>query len=654
MQNLSPQSSNEAPSTRVLTPEHSSSPNPFPWWYPVGAQLDSSGIYFRVWAPERHSVSAVVDDREIELTKDTEGYFTGHLPDVRDAVRYAYKVDGRGPFPDPASRFQPDGPHKFSQAVDPSRFRWTDARWQGVSIKGQIIYEMHVGTFTQEGTYRAAMDHLPFLADTGITVLELMPLCEFPGNFGWGYDGVDLFAPSHLYGTPDDLRAFIDRAHSLGLAVILDVVYNHIGPDGNYLPEFSKGYFSKLHNTDWGDAIHFYGEGSQPVREFFAGNAGYWIREYHFDGLRLDATQNIYDESEDHIIALITRNCRKAAEHRGVIVVAENEPQEARIARPVDRGGYGLDAMWNDDLHHSVMVAVTGRQEAYYTDYLGSPQELISAAKYGFLYQGQWYAWQEQRRGKPALDLSPCAMITFSQNHDQIANSGRGLRLNQLTTPGRYRALAAYLLLIPGTPMLFQGQEFAASSPFFYFADHTPQLASSVRNGRAEFLAQFRSLSTGELSFEDPAGRDTFDRSKLDHSEQHKHAHIVRLHQDLLRLRREDPVFSRQNRHFDGAVLGPEAFVLRFFGDECSGDRLLVVNFGRQLHLERAPEPLLAPIANASWQILWSSENPIYGGDGTAPLDTDSRLNWMLPGHSAVLLQPGPPPSKIVCGAPKK
>jgi|HubBroStandDraft_4_1064222.scaffolds.fasta_scaffold40384_1 maltooligosyltrehalose trehalohydrolase len=619
----------------------------FPWWYPCGAEPNSAGTHFRVWAPKHSAVGLLIAGRDgvVDLAKDEEGYFDGFVAGIGDGARYAYSVDGKGPFPDPASRSQPEGPLKFSQVIDPGKFRWNDAAWRGVRIEGQVIYELHLGTFTHAGTSRAAVPHLGTLAKMGITAIELMPVADFPGEFGWGYDGVDLFAPTRLYGTPDDLRAFVDQAHALGIAVLLDVVYNHLGPDGNFLPEFSENYFSKKHVTDWGGAIHFYGEGSAPVREFFAANAAYWIAEFHFDGLRLDATQNIYDESQDHILAMIARNCRKAAGDREIILIAENESQNTKLVQPAEKRGYGLDAMWNDDFHHSATVGATGRQEAYYTDYLGAPQELISAAKYGFLYQGQWYAWQKQRRGAPALHLKPAAMVNFLQNHDQIANSGRGQRLHSLTTPGRLRAMTALLLLAPGTPMLFQGQEFAASAPFLFFADQTGKLANVVRKGRTEFLSQWRSLATGQLNYADPCDRETFNLCKLNHEERDRNAAIVLLHADLLRLRCEQSVFARQKRQFDGAVLAHEAFVLRFFGHEPSGDRLLVINLGRYLHLNPAPEPLLAPPENSEWGILWSSEDPRYGGDGTAPLD--SELNWTIPAHAAVVLEPIPVPRKV-------
>jgi maltooligosyltrehalose trehalohydrolase len=311
--------------------------------------------------------------------------------------------------------------------------------------------------------------------------------------------------------------------------------------------------------------------------------------------------------------------------------------------RPPAQGGYGLDALWNDDFHHSAMVALTGRHEAYYTDYWGTPQEFISAFKWGYLYQGQRYTWQKQRRGTPAFGLKPATFVTFFQNHDQIANSGRGLRCHLLTSPGRYKALTAVLLLGPGTPMLFQGQEFAASSPFFYFADFPEALARLVCQGRAESLKQFRSLDNPAMQAGLPHPEDprTFERSKLDLSERQRHTEIYALHRDLLRLRRQDPVLCEAQRPggMDGAVLGPEAFVLRFFGVH-GNDRLLIVNLGRDLPLLPAPEPLLAPPEEREWQTLWSSEDPRYGGCGTAPLDTEQ--NWQIPGHAAVVLWPTP------------
>lgn len=618
---------------------------------PIGAEPTAGGVHFRVWAPKRERVEVVIeggpgyaeDGQTIELEREAAGYFSGLAPQARAGTHYRYRLDGGDLFPDPASRFQPTGPHGPSQVIDPNGFEWTDAAWPGVTLAGQVVYEMHVGTFTREGTWEAALRELPELKALGVTLIEIMPIADFPGRFGWGYDGVNLFAPTRLYGQPDDLRRFVDRAHALGLGVILDVVYNHLGPDGNYLKQYSDDYFTDRYKTDWGEAINYDGERAGPVREFFTSNAAYWVDEFHFDGLRLDATQNIYDRSDNHILAAVTRRIREAARGRAVIQIAENESQETRLVRPLDLGGYGIDALWNDDFHHSAVVALTGHNEAYYTDYFGTPQEFISAIKYGYLYQGQFYKWQKKRRGSPSRGLNSAAFVTFIENHDQVANSGRGLRLSALTSPGRLRAMTALLLLAPNTPMLFQGQEFASSAPFYYFADHTPDLAQLVHRGRAEFMAQFPSVATPEMQalLRDPADAETFERCKLDFTERERHAEIYALHRDLLRLRHEDETFSAERLHgVDGAVLGAEAFVLRFFGTAESGadDRLLLVNLGRDLCLQPAPEPLLAPPEDRRWEVLWSSEDVCYGGGGTPPLERNQ--SWNIPGHAAVALKP--------------
>jgi len=614
---------------------------------PIGAEAQvGGGVHFRVWAPDREQVDVVCENPcltlPLEAEEDNEGFFSGFAADLLVGTRYRYRLDGADAYPDPASRYQPEGPHGPSEVVDPSRYSWTDSAWQGRCLKGQIIYEMHIGTFTKEGTFQAAARQLDRLAEMGITVLELMPLAEFAGRFGWGYDGVNLFAPYHYYGTPDDLRDFVNLAHSLGLAVIHDVVYNHLGPDGNYLKPFSEDYFSKTYTTDWGEAINFDGPNNGPVRDYFAANAAYWIEEFHMDGLRIDATQNIYDSSPDHILALMARRVRDAARGRATILINENEPQHTKLVRPVEQGGYGLDGLWNDDFHHSAIVALTGRNEAYYSDYLGTPQEFIAAAKYGYLYQGQWYRWQKQKRGTSTRGVPPHAFVTFIENHDQLANSGMGRRVHTLTSPGRHRAMTALLLLGPGTPMLFQGQEFSASNPFLYFADHNPELAKLVAKGRAEFLAQFPSLSSPEMQHRlaDPGDEDTFERCKLDHEECSRHVEAAALHRDLLKLRQADPTFSQQRPGgVDGCLLTSEAFLLRFFGEKPDKDRLLFVNFGKHLTLSPANNPLLAPPDGFDWHIAWSSEDPDYGGQGAPPHRTDAE--WIVSGEAAVVMIPG-------------
>jgi maltooligosyltrehalose trehalohydrolase len=611
--------------------------------FPVGAEPVPGGVHFRVWAPRCQRVEIVFDESHsmprVALELEEGGYFSAFVEGAKPSLQYRYALDSDEQFyPDPASRFQPEGPHGPSQIVDALLFQWTDQAWRGAELRGQVIYEMHVGTFTREGTWSAAEQRLSQLAETGITLLEIMPVSDFPGEFGWGYDGVAFFAPTRLYGTPDDFRSFVNRAHSLGLGVILDVVYNHVGPDGNYLTKFSDTYFSDRYENEWGDPLNFDGPGNESVREFFVSNACYWIEEFHLDGLRLDATQQIFDASGENIIAQINREVRRAAGRRSVVIMAENEPQESHLARPIEENGYGCDALWNDDFHHSALVAMTGRNEAYYTDYLGNPQEFISAMKWGFLYQGQFYVWQRKRRGSSGLDMDPAAFVNYLENHDQIANTPYGQRPRQMTTPGRFKALTTLLLLGPATPLLFQGQEYGASTPFLYFADHNKDLAPQVQEGRGEFVAQFPSMAYSQIEFAlgVPHDRATFERCKLDDSERQANTQMLELHRDLLRLRREDPVFSAQRSDWmHGAVLGPEAFVLRFFGQQ-HGDRLIVVNLGRDLRLRPAPEPLLAQPRSGPWEMLWSSEDPKYGGSGRPPVRRAG--NWNIPGHCAVVM----------------
>ncbi|HWF86971.1 MAG TPA: malto-oligosyltrehalose trehalohydrolase [Vicinamibacterales bacterium] len=609
--------------------------------HPIGADYLGGGLTaFRVWAPAARRVELVVEGGPtIGLNAEDAGYFSG-TAQAGPGARYRFRLDqAERLYPDPASRFQPDGPHEASEVIDPSTFMWSDQEWRGLPLEGQVMYEMHIGTFTQEGTWTAAMRQLPELARIGVTTIELMPVAEFEGRRGWGYDGVDLFAPTHLYGRPDDFRGFVDHAHASGLAVILDVVYNHFGPVGNYLRAFSPSYFTAEHENEWGDAINFDGDDSGPVRELLITNAGYLIEEFHLDGLRLDATQQIYDASPEHLLTAIGRRVREKAGHRAVVLVAENERQDTTLIKPVDAGGYGLDAVWNDDFHHSAVVALTGRAEAYYSDMHGTPQELISAAKYGYLFQGQRYAWQRQPRGAPAWGLRPAQFVAFLENHDQVANSARGARLHQLTSPGRWRAMTALLLLAPSTPLLFQGQEFSSSAPFLYFVDFDDELTQAVRKGRAEFLQQFPSVADYEEHAElaDPGSVQTFERCKLDFSERQQHAAAYALHQDLLQLRREHSAFRLQRAGgVDGSVLAASALALRFFAEDHVDDRVLIVNLGGDLHRPSFAEPLLAPPPGRDWEVCWSSERAAYGGGGSPALWPDG--DWHIPGECAVVL----------------
>lgn len=593
-----------------------------------------------MWAPSAQSIEVVMDappGPAHSLIPEADGYHSAFIEHAAAGTRYRYRLDGAHAYPDPCSRFQPEGPHGASMVVDPCAYAWRDAAWTGIAMPGQVIYELHVGTFTTAGTFDAAAAQLAELKELGITVIELMPVNEFPGRWNWGYDGVGLYAPFHGYGDHDALKRFVDTAHAIGVAVILDVVYNHLGPDGNYLGAFSEDYFTDRYSNEWGKAINFDGPASGPVREFFIGNACYWIEAFHLDGLRIDATQSIHDSGSPHVLAELTQRVRATAGARGIIVVGENEPQDIRCLRPIEEGGFAFDAMWNDDFHHSARVALTGRHDGYYHDHRGRAQEFVSAIKRGFLFQGQYYDWQSAPRGTPVTDEPAWAFVHFIQNHDQVANTLHGERVHRITSPGRLRAMTALMLLGPQTPMLFMGQEFGAEAPFTFFADHCEALATKIHRGRREFLSQFQAYATeaAQAAVPDPCADETFHSAQLDFTQRDAHAALYRLHCDLLRLRRDDPVIARQDRFaMDGAVLSDHAFALRWF-DPVHGDRLLVVNFADECDLSPAPEPLLAPPRGRRWVLRWSSEEPAYDGLGALNPLTDG--GWRLPGESAAL-----------------
>ncbi len=606
----------------------------------VGVELERDGrVSVRVWAPRRARVVVVMDGRATRLDRDGDGWFSG-IVDGRPGSTYGFSLDDEARlYPDPASRFQPDGPHGLSEVIDPSSYGWRDADWPGISLEGQVFYELHVGTFTADGTWAGAARRLDRLRALGITTIQLMPIADFAGDFGWGYDGVNWFAPTRLYGRPEDARAFVDGAHAHGLGVILDGVYNHLGPDGNYLASFAREYFTDRYGNDWGEALNFDGPGAQAMRELVLASAEHWIREYHLDGFRLDATHQIFDSSPDHIVAALARRARAAAGGRAIVIIAEDERQDARMVRPAASGGYGLDALYNDDFHHSARVALTGIRDAYYGDFHGTSQELLSAARHGFLFQGQRYAWHGTRRGTAALDLAPRQFVHFLENHDQVANSADGLRLCDLTAPGQLRALTALLLLGPATPLLFQGQESGSTAPFVYFAHHEGQLARDVARGRREFLSQFAPSAAADAASRqtDPAARATFEACRMGDDSGERAQRIWRLHADLLRLRREDATIALQgSRGFDGATLDERGLTVRFFGPR-HDDRLLIVNLGDELDLVSRAEPLIAPPAGSSWALLWSSEAAAYGGSGT-PVWTEDR--WIVPRQAALLLGP--------------
>ena len=471
----------------------------------------------------------------------------------RQAIVINFSSMGKVHFPIPPLDINPKGLTVGARS-------WTRMLFSGVieeklsrelELKRQVFYELHIGTFTEEGTYRAAESEFPRLRELGITALEIMPVNEFGGSFGWGYDGVNLFAPYHMYGTPHDLRHMVDTAHAAGLAVILDVVYNHLGADGNYLAEFSKFFFSKT-PTEWGEAPNFDGENSKPVREFILQNAEYWIRDFHFDGLRFDATQSFVDSGihGEQILDALARRAR-AATDRNILLFSECERQQSQQLMPQANGGCGLDGMWNDDFHHSAFVRLTGKREGYYADHLGKAQEFVSAAKWGFLFQGQYYSWQKAPRGTSFLHLQPWRGITFLENHDQVANTLFGTRPRAQSSARRYRAMAAYWLLSSGTPMFFMGQEYGSTRPFVYFYDQPGTVGESLLQGRAEFLSQFesiRSIPYLKSILAHPAEPNTFKSCKLVAADRTR-SEAVQLQQffhDLLKLRREDPAIAEQ------------------------------------------------------------------------------------------------------------
>lgn len=610
---------------------------------PVGAETLAieGGVDFRVWAPLRSDITVVIQtpdksmQREQSLQRDSYGYFHDIVPFARAGMFYQFRIDHQPKlYPDPASRFQPYGPDGWSQIVDPGTFLWTDTAWKGIPTDNRVLYEMHIGTYTPEGTWTAALRELDALKELGITIIELMPVGDFSGEFGWGYDGVCIFAPTHLYGTVEDFKRFVNEAHRRDIGVILDVVYNHFGRNSDYLDQYSPFYFTDKYTNEWGKAINFDGYLSEPVREFILANVRYWIQEFHLDGFRIDATQQIFDHSPKHILGEIAETITEVSSHKKTFLIAENEPQDISLYWQ-----HGFNGVWNDDFHHTATVALTGHHEAYYTDYRGKAQEFISSAKWGYLYQGQYYTWQKKKRGTPSFNIPPSYFINYLQNHDQIANTCRGLRIHHLAHPGAFKAMTALLLLLPQIPLLFQGQEFAASSPFYYFADH-PEAADRIKKRRAAFLSQFPSIASvnGPLT-PPPTSRMCFEHCKLRLGERISHAPIYNLHADLLKLRRSEKIYKKQYRSgVDGSVVRQDCFVIRLFGLCALDDRLIVVNLGSDIQLAPMPEPLLASPPGYEWKMIWYSENPLYGGQGAAPFI--SKGAWNITGNCTYFLAP--------------
>ena len=537
---------------------------------PFGAQLlEGGGTRFRLWAPKAARVDLLLqgDTRaELPMRAAGAGWYETVVGNAGAGTRYAYRIDGGISVPDPASRSNPQDVHTASEVVDPLSFEWEDADWGGRPWEEAVIYELHVGTFTPEGTYAAAQRRLDYLADFGVTVIELMPLAQFPGKRGWGYDGVLPYAPENAYGPLHDLKAFIQAAHQRGLMVLLDVVYNHFGPEGNYLHTYAEAFFNPKHQTPWGAAINFDGAQSAVVRDFFIHNALYWLQEYHFDGLRLDAVHAIADDSKPHFLRSLTEAIREGpGMHRHVHLVLENEHNEAHfLGRDHADRPLVADAQWNDDTHHALHVLTTGEKDGYYIDYADRPLVLLGRClAEGFAYQGEPSRLRGGiARGEPSLHLPATAFINFLQNHDQIGNRAFGERIGALAPPEAVAAALACVLLAPSIPMLFMGEEFDATSPFLFFCDFGPELAGLVTQGRRSEFGRFARFADPEVqnAIPDPNALETFERSKLDWEEldePHRRARL-QLCKRLLELRHRHVVPRLSNMKASGAYMAHE------------------------------------------------------------------------------------------------
>jgi len=712
--------------------EEGLTPGAAPWRPSLGAWLEDAAVRFRVWAPRRRQVRVRIETAGREsvhaLESETDGTFSGLVQGLGPGDLYRYELDDDGAYPDPASRFQPHGVHGPSQVIDPRAFAWSDAAWRGRRLDELVLYELHVGTFTSGGTFAAAAARLPYLAELGVTALELMPLADFPGSRNWGYDGAALFAPARCYGSPDDLRRLVDAAHGLGLAVVVDVVYNHFGPDGAYAGVFSPDYFSGRHQTAWGAAINLDGEHGPMVRRFFVENALHWAHEYHVDGLRLDATHALVDESPRPFLAELAEELSRGVTGRKVLVIAEDHRNLAQMLRPSDQGqsasrihfaereggsggaaavltsnwprerdslptrargfkgvrrstpllnrtraqrdslaqasggsrgvrrstpllnddGWGLDAVWADDFHHQVRRGLAGDREGYFRDFTGSVEDLSTTLRLGWFFRGQHSEHHGGPRGSDPEGLAPRQFVICIQNHDQVGNRAFGERLHQQIEPAAYRAATALLLCAPETPLLFMGQEWAASSPFLFFTDHNTELGRQVTEGRRrEFkaFAAFGDRATRE-GIPDPQATETFLRSRLQwtEAEREPHAAVGRLYRALLELRRREPLLRPNSWDgFEAVPCGQAALVLARTAPEL-GSLVIAVQWIGAVRIDLGSAALEHVPAAAEWRVVLSTEEARFSADPLparieAPAATRPLLRFERPG--AVILKTG-------------
>jgi maltooligosyltrehalose trehalohydrolase len=585
---------------------------------------------FAVWAPNARQVEVAIERegtvRTVPLRRGDGGVHDCTIPGVPPGTDYSYRLDGGPARPDPVSRWRPAGVHGPSRVVEPGAFRWTDDGWRGLETADLVIYELHVGTFSPAGTFDGVIERLPRLRDLGVTAIEIMPVSEFPGRRNWGYDGVSPYAVQSTYGGPEGLRRLVDAAHREGLAVVLDVVYNHLGPEGNYLRDFGP-YFSDRYRTAWGEGLNLDGPDSDEVRRYVVDNAVYWVREYHLDGLRLDAVDRIVDLSPVHIAEELGAAVHAHGESAGrrTLVIAEIDANDPKWVKDRAVGGYGMDAHWSDDFHHAVHVALTGERSGYYTDFT-EPGAIAKVLGRRYVNDGRYSPHRRRRHGRPAADVPADRFVVAIQNHDQTGNRARGERLSTLVSPEALRLAAALLLLSPYVPLLFMGEEHGETNPFLYFVSHgDPALIEAVRQGRREEFASFG--WAGEVP--DPQAEETFEASRpsWERAESGDGARMLALYRDLLRLRRSEP------------ALRPAAATVRVRHDESAG--WVAARYDKEETVVEAvfnlsPEARSVPLERGRWALVLATDGPVYGGAGEA---TIAGGELRLPGHAAALLR---------------
>lgn len=617
------------------------------WRLDIGANLIGPGrVRFRVWAPfAQHVAVELVSQGQtvVPMQPAPRGYFEAVIEDVDPRARYRYVLDGKTTRPDPASRFQPDGVHGPSAVVDPDSFTWTDGEWRGLPMSSFIIYELHVGTFTKEGTFEGIIPHLAYLRDTvGITAVELMPVAQFPGRRNWGYDGTYPFAVQASYGGPQGLKQLVNACHAAGLAVVLDVVYNHLGPEGNYLGNFGP-YFTDHYRTPWGSAINFDGPDSDEVRNYFISNALYWVTEYHIDALRLDAIHGIYDFSASHILKEMSAAVHAQAErqNRRITVIAESDLNDSRIIDQPSKGGYGLDGQWNDDFHHALRVVLTGEQKGYYQDFHGI-NDLVSAVRDGFVYQGRPSVHRRRRHGNSSRHCRPSQFVVFAQNHDQIGNRAVGDRLSTQLPVDALKVMRAVVVLSPNIPLLFMGEEYGETAPFQYFIEHgDPALIEAVRQGRQREFAHFGWRAE---DIPDPQGEGTFERSRLNwdrHDD--RQDQLLRWTNALIRLRKTVATLGAGDADIvHHAVWGFEQeqiVVLHRWSDQGDGS-LVILGFNRTTASLILSEPV------GQWRRRLDARAAEFGGreEGAMPeeLAIDAKgLSMTIPPFAVAIYAAG-------------